>query len=302
MSLTSHIADRHSPIRRFFGQHLDDRAARDFVRGLNGEAHLGGQRPPLVVAGTIPTLAGAAFDFGFRHFIEPLAPERPPALAWGGALNARLVGWGRALPILGELLATLAGADADGQARRFVALAAYERFARALGKVVRHEADAGDDLAGSLHADPPDTLDKLLARAPEPTVRDVAALLAMARAEWGWLRGAPFVPNPRFPLSARLGGADADWVLGGTLYECKVSFRERPVERRHVLQLLGYLLLDRDDALGIAGVGFILPRQRAVIRRSVPSFLRGLGLPDDLPALRARFAAVVEALSPDTVR
>ena len=63
-----------------------------------------------------------------------------------------------------------------------------------------------------------------------------------------------------------------------------------------MLQLLGYLLLDTEDALGITRVGFVLPRQRAVIQRDCAAFLQDLGATASLPELRAHFAAVVGAL------
>ena len=91
-------------------------------------------------------------------------------------------------------------------------------------------------------------------------------------------------------------------MLGGTLYECKVSSQDRPLERKHILQLLGYLLLDTEDALGITRVGFVLPRQRAVIQRDCATFLQDLGATASLPELRAHFAAVVGALPRATQR
>jgi hypothetical protein len=296
MSLMSHLADQRSPVRQFFAHHLHADSLRACVIALNVAATQNRRRVPLVIPGTVPTLAGTAFDFGFRHFIEPFTPAQPPNLALSGGHQARSVGWKNALPILHALLTTLADADATGQAQRFVALAAYEQFARVLPFIVNPKAATSDDFPRSLYAHPPTTLNELLARTPEATVEDVAALLAMAHAEWAWLRGQPFVPNPTFPLSATLGGADADWVLGGTLYECKASTQDRPLERKHMLQLLGYLLLDTEDALGITRVGFVLPRQRAIIQRSVIALLQDLGATDDLPDLLARFAAVVGAL------
>ena len=302
MSLTSHLANQHSPVRQFFAHHLDADAIRACVLALNIEATQGRRCVPLVISGTVPTLAGTAFDFGFRHFIEPFTPTQPPELALSGGWRARLAGWKKALPLLRALLTTLPDADANGQAQRFVALAAYAQFARVLHAIVHPKADTSDDFARGLYAHPPTTLDDLLARTPEATVQDVAALMTMAHTEWAWLRGQPFVPNPSFPLSATLGGADADWVLGGTLYECKVSSQDRPLERKHILQLLGYLLLDTEDALGITRVGFVLPRQRAIIQRDCAAFLQDLGATASLPELRARFAAVVGALPRSTQR
>jgi hypothetical protein len=303
MSLTSHIANKHSPIHQFFAELIPLAASRKAVRELNTEARSntpwGG---PLVVEGTVPTLAGAAFDYGFRHWITPFGPQHPPGVAIKGAHLAGANGWPDAPRLLVAIAMALPTLDGTKQARCFVAMAAIERFYRAFHAVLAHSGDAGDDLASQLLVDPPASLDALLARMPDATARDVAALLATVQTRWAFLQGQPFISNPTFPLSAALGGADADWVLDGILYECKVCYQANPVERKHVLQLLGYLLADTDDALGIEAVCLMLPRQIALVRYSVPRFLRSLGIEEELPTLCARFAAVVANLPPMIVR
>lgn len=298
MSLTSHLQRKQSPVRRFFDQIIDERAARELVRHTNDQAALAARERggPLVVAGTEPMLAGAAFDFGFRAWVQPFSHAAPPRTARHGADNARQVGWPQAPALLDDIISTLPDADPLGQARRFVALAVVERFARALGAILARREDGGDDLPTQMLADQPATLTDLLARMPEATVRDVAAILEDARQRWPTFRDQPFVPNPSFPLSAQIGGADADWVSGGVLYECKVSYQPRPVEGAHLRQLLGYLLLDTEDALALRAVALLLPRQGAHIAWDIPDYLRLLRIAGDLPELRRRFAAVVTAL------
>lgn len=298
MSLTSHLQRTASPVRRFFDTIIDDRAARKLVQRANNQAAQAARQRggPILVPGTIPTLAGAAFDFGFRAFIQPFTREAPPRVALHGAFNARTVGWPTATKLLAATLHTLPAADPLGQARRFVALAVFERFYRDLGSILARREEGGHDLPAHMLADPPATLDALLARMPDATVRDVAALMEAAQRRWAWMRDVPFVPNPTFPLSAQIGGADADWVSGTVLHECKVSYQERPIEGKHLRQLLGYLLLDTDDALGLQAVALLLPRQGEHIQWEVAAFLRHLGIVGELPDLRTRFAAVVAAL------
>ncbi|WP_322489307.1 hypothetical protein [Chloroflexus sp.] len=298
MSLTRHLQRTANAVRRFFNDIIDDRAARRLVQQANDQAVQAVRRQggPILVPDTIPTLAGAAFDFGFRAFIQPFTREAPPRVAIHGARNALMVGWPTATKLLAATLHTLPAADPLGQARRFVALAVFERFYRDFGSILAGPAEGGHDLPAQLLADPPITLGELLARMPDATVRDVAALLKAAQHRWAWMRDLPFVPNPNFPLSAEIGGADADWVSGNVLYECKVSYQNRPVEGKHLRQLLGYLLLDTNDALGLQGVALLLPRQREHIQWEVAAFLRQLGIAGELPDLRTRFAAVVAAL------
>ena len=299
MSLTSHLRCAHSPVRQFFAASIDDQAARTLVREANDRAALAAwQRGGVLrVSGTIPALAGMAYDFGFRDWVQPFSLDAPPRVALQGAQLASVVGWPTALPLLADLLRLLPTCNALTKARCYVALAVFELFYRATGSIiVAWREDAGDNLPAQMLADPPTTLLGLLARMPDATMRDVAALLDDTQGRWPTRRDQPFVPNPSFPLSAQIGGADADWVSGGVLYECKVSYQRRPVAGAHLRQLLGYLLLDTEDALGIESVGLLLPRQGVRIAWAVPVFLRRLGIQAALPALRARFAAVVAAL------
>lgn len=304
MSLTSHLRRKSSPIRRFLAGSISDSATRAFVQRINDEAgQAARQAGGLVhIAGTEPMLAGSAFDFGFRHWLQPFTLEAPPRVALQGARNAVVAGWPMALRALAAILRALPTADAEQQARCFVALALIERFYRALGAVTAAEKpDAGDDAARSLLRDPPARHSEFMRRMPDATVRDVAALLERVDTRWADLRTQPYVGNPTFALSAAVGGADADWVLGGVLYECKVSYQARPVERKHLLQLLGYLLLDSDDALSLCGAGLLLPRQGYRVQWEADEFLRNLGVRSSLAALRTEFAAVVAAL-PQPVR
>ena len=216
-----------------------------------------------LVAGTVPTLAGSAFDFGFRHWLQPFSRENLPRVAVNGARLAEVNGWPNALCILAAILQGLPEADETQQAQTFVALAVFEQYFRDLGTVLAARDPAGEDLPSQFLADPPQRPSHLLARLPEPTVRDVAALIAAARQHWPQFRAQPFASNPTFARSATVGGADADWVIGGILHECKVSYQARPIEKKHIRQLLGYLLLDADDAQGLTGVALLLPRERA---------------------------------------
>ncbi|MBG6192275.1 hypothetical protein IWX64_003245 [Arthrobacter sp. CAN_A212] len=74
--------------------------------------------------------------------------------------------------------------------------------------------------------------------------------------------GVEYVANPRFLGSAAVGGADADLAFGDMLVDVKTREAiSRPWVRDTLFQLLGYVLLDLDDSLGIRRVGILLPRQ-----------------------------------------
>ena len=74
-----------------------------------------------------------------------------------------------------------------------------------------------------------------------------------------------------------------------TLYECKVSKKTRPFERSHLLQTLGYFLLDAYDELSIRSLGWYFPRQQHRIVYPLPELLTRLCGHADSAALRADF-------------
>ena len=74
--------------------------------------------------------------------------------------------------------------------------------------------------------------------------------------------GAVFTGNPQFLGSRIVGGADADWAIGGRLVELKSKEQiTNPWIRDTLMQLIGYTLLDLDDSLRIREVTMLLPRQ-----------------------------------------
>lgn len=103
-----------------------------------------------------------------------------------------------------------------------------------------------------------------------------------------------FEPNPAFSGSMLVGGADADWLIRDTLIESKAYAKLTiPTLRGFIRQLLGYVMLDLDDALGIRSVGLWLPRQGVTKTWSLERLLGGD--PDELlPKLRAGFRTATQ--------
>ncbi|MFE4079246.1 hypothetical protein [Paenarthrobacter sp. YIM B13468] len=82
--------------------------------------------------------------------------------------------------------------------------------------------------------------------------------------------------NPAFIGSGLVGGADADWLVGDTLIDSKAYGKLTvPTLRTFLRQLLGYVMLDLDDALGIRSVGLWLPRQNLTRVWSLDQLLGG---------------------------
>lgn len=101
--------------------------------------------------------------------------------------------------------------------------------------------------------------------------------------------GTRFETNLDFVGSSLVGGADADWLIGDTLIDCKVYGNITVSRLRDFLrQLLGYVMLDLNDALKIRHVAIWLPRQRRMQTWSL-NYLLG-GEPEKiLPELRDGF-------------
>ncbi|MGW5434652.1 hypothetical protein ACWET9_47370 [Streptomyces sp. NPDC004059] len=138
-------------------------------------------------------------------------------------------------------------------------------------------------------ADARTTLDQLTATVPLYVLDDIAEQMELAEQPFAPLRRLPDeqrVCGPVFTGSSDLGGADADFIVGGLLIDCKATTRPHTINRSAVQQLAGYLLLDYDNAYAIDRVGLYLSRQGALITWSVAEFLTALGARVPLPRLR----------------
>ena len=122
------------------------------------------------------------------------------------------------------------------------------------------------------------------------------------------------VLNPTFDGSMAIGGADADMIIGDTLYDIKTySDITAAMVREAIYQLLGYALLDYGDRYKIRKVGMYLTRQR--VKWQAPIWMLIMPMedvsrhvsqrtaPDDntvgetLKKQRAEFRKVVQSLS-----
>lgn len=110
--------------------------------------------------------------------------------------------------------------------------------------------------------------------------------------------GERFEPNPDFSGSLLVDGADGDWLIGETLVDCKVyGDLSTHKLRNFLLQLLGYVMLDLDDALKIRKVGLWLPRQQLTPGWTLEYLLAGD--PEEiLPRLRDEF---IKATNPTQI-
>ena len=133
------------------------------------------------------------------------------------------------------------------------------------------------------------TLADLAAAVPDYVIDDVADQMKLAEQPLAPLRALSpraKICGPEFTGSSDLGGADADYILGGLLLDCKAATDPRRLGREEIYQLAGYLLLDYHDEYGINRVGLYLSRQGGLITWTTHEFLHRLGATHPLPQLR----------------
>lgn len=252
MSLKRHLETVDSPLRQWF-------ATRDIpVKEIRSElvAALRNAEPILPAIDNPPwSLLGNAIGLGVTwHLDQELppaaieggrfrgAPVRDPATGsvnssgdWSGDLQDR---W-RAGP---------SGVDVDDGAIAIVA-GVLERF-------TRNQYRPGDD---EIH----DTVWHAitLAEATGALPSELCIDVAQAGRRGGTLLAGPgpFAIGPTFAGSSLVGGADADLVAGVTLWDVKAN-KDAALRLRDVHQLLGYALLDYDDAFALKRAGICCAR------------------------------------------
>lgn len=330
-ALTREIADTSSPVRQF----LNDR----FTSGLpDVQRRFRSPAPPLVVpsvpAEANPGTTGGAADWLLRFLACP-RPDAHLAMAGAGYLGPRMM---RATAELAEMLSAslrpypgpvatpgpddaaalteaealiapagtppagpatftgpLSGSDVDAEllARGCWALALLtEAFrsaqAAAMGPLSRFHGrtvTAGDLLALA----PPAGLDQL---AQFRQVFQETLLPQLAS------RTGPWTLGPTFAGSTLIGGADGDLIAAGLLLELKtLSKLSLPIT--DMLQLIGYALLDFDDAYRLDTLGLFNARYSYLVTWNIASLLSDLaGHPVNLAAAREEFQALLLACQP----
>lgn len=320
MSLTSELDRKDSPVSRFFTTHLDAQKTAAFFK--QGRSTL--RSWPLVAAAPSDaerqaSVVGTAFDYVVRVVTWGLPlNETVAAHAVMDATGFQMVGLKD--PLLdtrtGELydfddLEDIEIADPgfaqkrwllerwrdmleqwpsfrrdEGTLLPFLVVIAWIEGIRRSGRWAAPLVDAaqqGDDLDGVIH------------RVPGGVVEDIRNLLDLYRStqllQWADNHA---VENPTFQGSPDVGGADADWIVGRTLWDMKTS--KNPVNRfpSDVKQVLGYTLLDYDDRYGIERVGLYYPRFGKTMEWSAVELLQALtGVASPLPTWRQKWRSAV---------
>lgn len=302
MSLTSLLRDPQSPERAYLdrisplleasGGHSDGARAAAEALGLPQLASSVSVVSPF--AGADPRLAGTAFDFRARIELGGFNPHQSVAadgVALLDTLAPLIKNGGHRTRIISEAfdVATMLLLEPTGESdldRAAILLAYCEQVARTGAMAINGSLGSTCDQAvdGQALADAID-------HGALANLRSLAASNGDQLEAWQAqiAAGVRYEPNPQFTGSPLVGGADADWMIGDTLIDCKVYSALTVGRLRDFLrQLLGYVMLDTDDSLGIRRVGIWLPRQRLMPTWNLTHLLGG-NSEELLPSLREGF-------------
>lgn len=133
----------------------------------------------------------------------------------------------------------------------------------------------------------PSSVEELVDSIPDAWVLDAAAMGVRFQARHAGWRGATAELNPGFSGSGDVGGADADLIVDGCLWEIKCTARTKG-QSDWLHQLLAYVLLDYEDEYGIEQAGFLLPRQDKALQWPVGELIERTCSPSFLPVAELR--------------
>jgi len=302
VSLTEHLRDADSPVRVFIDEISPVLAAS---QGYSHEAQaMAGSlglnrlsRAELLVPtddGVSTSISGMAFDIRTRMQLDGYEAQSSAAAIGlfkfvgmsqdveNGHHRARIL---REAFEIAVTLFVSASCDDSGD-RAAIVFAFCESIFRAGPAALEGSfgeacdvAESGQDFVDNISAASLDDLSNLR----DVNSQQIAAWVEKIR------EGARFEPNPQLSGSELVNGADADWMVGDTLFECKVYEKITVSRLRGFLrQLLGYVLLDLHDELKIRSVGIWLPRQASTQVWNLRSLL-GQDPEVLLPKLRQAF-------------
>lgn len=124
--------------------------------------------------------------------------------------------------------------------------------------------------------------------------QDLATLYGLFWDKHRSLFDLPVTTNPHFAGSAAIGGADADLIIDNQLIDIKTTIK-KTLRREWMWQLIGYLLLDWDDAHEISGLGLYSSRHGVLVTWPLNEFLVHAAnqTPRTIAGLRDEFREIV---------
>lgn len=299
-ALTRELDNPRSPVRAF----LDKRLASG-LRAVQTRYRKGAPGTLLVSGGTANAgTVGTAADWLLRFLIHPapslsiplhgaaIVDPAVPGKALLPAFYAISESLGLPQPAQSISVHTFTGPTAGSTAqpellaRACWAIALFTEAFRAgqflalSGPLGRFQTvtPSGEEL---LNLAPDDALEQLAAFR---RVFDDVLLPALADRPGTWALGPTFAGSPT------IGGADADLIAAGLLIEVKTSKKKPSLALVDLFQLIGYALLDFNDAFRLDSMGLFTARYGYLATWNLAEVLEELsGRPVSLPALREEF-------------
>ena len=310
MSLTSHLDDKDSPVRRFIREAFPNTRPplADCREAMRARTLILGEG----VSGVAYSQIGMAIDYRIRYHFAITDPRElvafPGALLVAGRPHPLGTEW--SIPERFQLTEVCVAGFLGALGRTLSEIAPHKRRLtdaeeRTLAPFCLVLAALEAVRRGGTRAWPPpyfgDTLPQsaadLLASVPDEWVEDAACLGTAFSARYPEWQGANAELNPEFAGSADIDGADADLIADGCLWEIKTTKRQGG-QGAWLHQLLGYALLDYEDQYAIERVGLLLPRHNTQVSWPIRDLIAAMsGWSDlELADLRERFRSVCEGV------
>jgi hypothetical protein len=320
VSLRSQLREKDSPVTRFFKELIP--SVRSIAPEYNARMRgLSTIRPPAALGNPPWGIIGTAIDFRLRYYFgvtptydlaaaqgarmlyTPPGHTAPPGrAAWGGEalLVSDRTNVAKIIPALAmEFFLDLEQALHDlrpvGQR---LSNAGEERLCRYCFVLALLEQPfrVGTGIDSPLYKlRRGATSAHLLALAGQGWVEDMCQLSWMFYDRQAGLLTQPTILNPTFAGSGDIGGADADLIVDGCLIDIKATVNTK-LDPEWLYQLLGYVLLDYEDAHRIRSIGLYFARQGELIQWPLDAFLAAMvAAPVTLPELRDRFKTLLTA-------
>lgn len=284
MSLTSHLKNPNSPVRRFFDLEFPElrRFNNAWAHRVKGLDTLSPQGP---LDGYPWAAVGRAVDYRIRRFFEPYKAETTVAAIgarYGCLFNPETF---KLITTLWESAAkewdginAIEPTDSDTERRLLRLCMVFSEF-----ETMARTGDVPFLIRDAL------SFDDLLSRSPDYVIDDLHQLAGAFRERNSHLIKSGRVKlNPLFSGSSDVSGADGDVIVDGIIWEFKTTLHpERPGTWAY--QLLGYGLLDYHDEYRLKGAGVYLVRQSVLIDWTWEEMFQLLGTTKSLEELRSDF-------------
>lgn len=286
MSLTSELNNPNSIISRFLNSFIDP--VESHVLRHQWNIKLKEAKTLKLNSDVNPSLVGTAFDYLFRWIIAGhFDPHHDELIGMMGAYQAR--GHQFHVQALAQLIEK-GNHTPHLRAAVSIILSFYERIIR------EGNHQQVDDCFITMPKSVDEAVSMLSIAVPIPEYSDLQQLMATIPAVWGTRLQKPYTLNPILPNSKYVGGADADWIVDGILYDCKCSWRNAPFSQDHLRQVMAYALLDWDNKLNLRGIGWYYARQQMIIEYPLEELI------PDIKAKRVALKALYTTSKPELVR